>query len=109
MSNAEVVQQFREALKTDPAIRAAMRDADTEDRALAIARDFGFEFTADDVYNALGSEAVSETELAAVSAAGGNIDYTADPLRYWGTPEYRLYFQGSPDEPGYADRHRIRP
>jgi len=109
MSNAEVVERFREALKTDPAIRAAMRDADTEDRALAIARDFGFEFTAEDVYNALGSEAVSEDELASVSAAGGDIDYTADPMRYWGTPQYRLYFEGSRDEPGYNSRHRIRP
>lgn len=106
MSNAEVVQQFREALKTDPAIRAAMRDADTEDRALAIARDFGFEFTAEDVYNALGSEAVSDDELAGVSAAGSDIDYTGDPMQYWGTPKYRLYFQGSPDEPGYNSRHR---
>ncbi len=47
MSNAEVVQRFRENLKTDPAMRVAM-----------------------------------------------------DPMRYWGTPEYRLYFQGAPDEPG---------
>ncbi|MDD9822096.1 MAG: Nif11-like leader peptide family RiPP precursor [Gammaproteobacteria bacterium] len=99
MSNAEVVQRFRENLKTDPAMRVAMRDADTEDRALAIARDFGFEFTAEDVRDALANDAVSDADLAGVSAGGG-IDYTADPMRYWGTPEYRLYFQGAPDEPG---------
>ena len=96
-SSVEAVRNFCEQLKTDQELRMAMRDADTEDRALAIAKDFGFEFTGQDVRDAI-ADMLTEDELGAVSAAGAGIDYSADPMRYWGTPQYREYWRNYPDD-----------
>ena len=104
----EAVRSFCEQLKTNHDLRMAMRHADTEESAVAIAKDFGFEFTAQDVRDAI-ADMMTDDELSAVSAAGGSteIDYSKDPMAYWGTPQYREYFIGLPDDGGGRNRPRF--
>lgn len=97
MSKYEAVTKFFEETKTNESLRAALTKTKSEDDVIEVAKKFGYDFTRSDVaaakqekYGAVDDDAMSG--VAGGVADDGGIDYTADPLRYWGTERYNQYW-----------------
>ena len=90
----ELVSKFFEEAKTNASLRAALAQTKNEDDALKVARRFGYDFTGADVEAARVQKHGALTDAAIESVVGGTVDYTADPMNYWGTPQWNTYWSG---------------
>jgi len=96
MSKYEAVTKFFEETRTNESLRAALTKTKSEDDVIEVAKKFGYDFTRSDI-DAAKQEKYGAVDDAAMSGVSGgvvdcDIDYTADPLRYWGTPQYNQYW-----------------
>jgi len=98
MSKYEAVTKFFEETKTNENLRAALTKTKNADEVIEVAKKFGYDFSRSDVAAARAQKygAVDDAAMSGVSggvADDGEIDYTADPLRYWGTEKYDQYWR----------------
>lgn len=106
MSRQEAVLKFFEEAATNPALRAALADTESEEQAIAVARKFGYDFSNRDVADAREARyggAVDDAAIGDLSggvsddSSGGALERTNDPMRYWGTPKWRSYWGRDPE------------
>jgi len=99
MDKQTEVIRFFEAAKNDAQILAALKETRSEDEAAEVARRFGYEFTGEDIMATMDVEIYAMDDAMIENIVGGTqIDYSKDPMAYWGTPNYRNYWANYPDE-----------
>lgn len=108
MSKYEAVSKFFDETRTNAYLRAALMETGSEDDVIEVAKKFGYDFTSADVTAAKEEKygAVDDTAMSGI-AGGAGVDYTVDPMRYWGTSQWDDYWRGYPDE-GERPRGRGR-
>ena len=113
MSNQETVLNFFEEAKTNADLRAALADAGDGSGVIEVAKRYGYDFDLSDIADAARSKrggddegALDDTAMSGISGGAG-VDYTVDPMRYWGTSQWDDYWRGYPDE-GERPRGRGR-
>ena len=90
----EQVAKFFDEAKTNASLRAALAQTQSEDEALDVARRFGYDFTGTDVRATRAEKCGPMTDAAVEDVVGGTVDYSADPMNYWGTPQWNQYWSG---------------
>ncbi len=93
MDKQTEVIRFFEAAKKDAQILAALKETRSEDEAAQVAKRFGYEFTGEDILSTMDVEIYAmDDEMIEDIVGGTQIDYSKDPMAYWGTPDYRRYW-----------------
>ena len=112
MSKQEAVLKFFEETKSNANLRVALAEAGNSDGVIEVAKQFGYDFglsdiaaAKDDRYGEDEEGALDDTAMSGI-AGGAGVDYSSDPMRYWGTPQWGDYWRGYPDE---GSRPRGRP
>ena len=90
----EQVAKFFDEAKTNASLRAALAQTRSEDEALEVARRFGYDFAGADVRSARAEKYGPMTDASVEKVVGGSVDYTADPMNYWATPQWNQYWSG---------------
>ena len=90
----EIVSKFFEEARTNASLRAALAKTQSEDDALEVARRFGYDFTSADVKATREQKHGPMSDDAAGNIVGGTVDYSADPMNYWGTSQWDQYWSG---------------
>jgi len=111
MSKQETVLNFFEEAKTNADLRAALADAGNGSGIIEVAKKHGYDFDLSDIADAArntrgGEGALDDTAMSGISGGAG-VDYTVDPMNYWGTSRWDDYWRGYPDE-GERPRGRSR-
>ncbi len=95
MSKYEAISKFFEETKTNASLRTALMETKSEDDVIKVAKKFGYDFTSSDVAAAKEEKYGAVDDAAISHLAGGStveVDYSADPMRYWGTPQWDQYW-----------------
>ncbi|MDD9885883.1 MAG: Nif11-like leader peptide family natural product precursor [Gammaproteobacteria bacterium] len=101
MDKQTEVIRFFEAAKNDEQILVALKETRNEDEAAEVAGRFGYHFTGEDILATMDVEIYAMDDAMIEDIVGGTqIDYTKDPMAYWGTPDYRRYWANYPDGGG---------
>jgi len=103
MSKQENVLNFLEEAKTNADLRAALADAGSGGGVIEVAKQYGYDFDLSDIADAARSKrgadegALDDAAMSGISGGAG-VDYTVDPMAYWGTSQWDDYWRGYPDE-----------